>query len=138
MSGTVKWYLHWITRKILPENAPVRLTSAQLEELDYRRLYRAYSPKGRKSAADPRVMFKVMAYGYQCRIYSSRGWEEACWYRVDFMWLLEEENVSDHATFARFRKRCAVAGRSTKENSVSWAKDATAMPRPTRTPHSCA
>ena len=107
MSGTVKWYLHWITRKILPENAPVRLTRAQLEELDYRRLYRAYSPKERKSAADPRVMFKVMAYGYQCRIYSSRGWEEACWYRVDFMWLLEEENVPDHATFARFRKRCA-------------------------------
>jgi len=93
--------------KILPENAPVRLTSAQLEELDYRRLYRAYSPKGRKSAADPRVMFKVMAYGYQCRIYSSRGWEEACRYRVDFMWLLEEENGPDHATFARFRKRCA-------------------------------
>ena len=59
MSGTVKWYLHWITRKILPENAPVRLTRAQLEELDYRRLYRAYSPKERKSAADPRVMFKV-------------------------------------------------------------------------------
>ena len=31
---------------LLPENAPVRLTSAQLEELDYRELYRAYSPKG--------------------------------------------------------------------------------------------
>ena len=94
--------------KILPENAPVRLTSAQLEELDYRQLYRAYSPKGRKSAADPRVMFKVMVYGYQCNIYSSRGWEEACQYRVDFMWLLEGENVPDHATFARFRKRFAV------------------------------
>ena len=92
---------------ILPENAPVRLTSAQLEELDYRQLYRAYSPKGRKSAADPRVTFKVMAYGYQCGIYSSRGWEEACRYRVDFMWLLEGEPVPDHATFARFRKRCA-------------------------------
>ena len=59
--------------KILPENAPVRLTSAQLEELDYRQLYRAYSPKGQKSAADPRVMFKVKTYGYQCNIYSSRG-----------------------------------------------------------------
>ena len=92
---------------ILPENAPVRLTSAQLEELDYRELYRAYSPKGRKSAADPRVIFKVMTYGYQCGIFSSRGWEEACRYRVDFMWLLEEENTPDHATFARFRKRCA-------------------------------
>jgi len=96
--------------KILPENAPVRLASAQLEELDYRKLYRAYSPKGRKSAADPRVMFKVMAYGYQCGIFSSRALEEACRYRVDFMWLLEEENPPDHTTFARFRTgRCAEA-----------------------------
>ena len=96
--------------KKLPENAPVRLASAQLEELDYSKLYRAYSPKGRKSAADPRVMFKVMAYGYQCGIFSSRALEEACRYRVDFMWLLEEENPPDHTTFARFRtKRCAEA-----------------------------
>ena len=51
---------------ILPENAPVRLTSAQLEEPDCMQLYRAYSPKGRKSAADPRVTFKAMVYGYQC------------------------------------------------------------------------
>ena len=57
---------------ILPENAPVRLTSAQLEELNYEKLYGAYSPRGRKSKVDPRVMFKVMVYGYQCGIYSSR------------------------------------------------------------------
>ena len=51
-----------------------------------------------------------MVYGYQCGIYSSRKLEEACRYRVDFMWLLEEENVPDHATFARFRTgRCASA-----------------------------
>ena len=92
---------------LLPENAPVRLTSAQLEELDYRELYRAYSPKGRKSKVDPRVLFKVVAYGYQCGIWSSRKLEEACRYRVDFMWLLEEEPVPDHATLAQFRKRCA-------------------------------
>ncbi len=61
----------------LPENAPVRLTSAQLEELDYRELYRAYSPKGRKSKVDPRVLFKIVVYGYQCGIYSSRKLEEA-------------------------------------------------------------
>ena len=92
---------------LLPENAPVRLTSAQLEGLDYRELYRAYSPRGRKSKVDPRVLFKVVAYGYQCGIWSSRKLEEACRYRVDFMWLLEEEPVPDHATLARFRKRCA-------------------------------
>ncbi len=56
---------------LLPEDAPVRVTSAQLEELDYRKLYEAYSSKGRKSVADPRVLFKVMAYGYQCGIYST-------------------------------------------------------------------
>ena len=92
---------------LLPENAPVRLTSAQLEGLDYRELYRAYSPRGRKSKVDPRVLFKVVAYGYQCGIWSSRKLEDACRYRVDFMWLLEEEPVPDHATLARFRKRCA-------------------------------
>ena len=95
---------------LLPENAPVRLTSAQLEELDYGKLYRAYSPRGRKSKVDPRVMFKVMVYGYQCGIYSSRKLEEACRYRVDFMWLLEEYPAPDHATLARFRTgRCAEA-----------------------------
>lgn len=98
------------TEILLPKNAPVRLASAQLEELEYRKLYEAYSPKGRKSAADPRVMFKVMAYGYECGIYSSRKLEEACRYRKDFMWLLEDEPVPDHTTFARFRTgRCAEA-----------------------------
>ena len=53
----------------LPEDAPVRVTSAQLEELDYRKLYAAYSSRGRKSVTDPRVIFKVMAYGYQCGIF---------------------------------------------------------------------
>ena len=92
---------------LLPENAPVRLTSAQLEELDYEKLYRAYSARGRKSKVDPRVMFKVMVYGYQCGIYSSRKLEEACNYRIDFMWLLDGESAPDHATFARFRTgRC--------------------------------
>ena len=71
--------------KMIPENAPVRLVSAVLEELDYEALYRAYSPRGRKSAADPQVLFEVMVYGYLCGIYSSRKLEEACRYRVDFI-----------------------------------------------------
>ena len=95
---------------LLPEDAPVRVTSAQLEELDYRKLYEAYSSKGRKSVTDPRVMFKVMAYGYQCGIYSTRKLEEACKYRVDFMWLLENEKAPDHTTLSRFRTgRCCEA-----------------------------
>ncbi len=95
---------------LLPEDAPVRVTSAQLEELDYRKLYEAYSSRGRKSVTAPRVLFKVMAYGYQCGIYSTRKLEEACQYRVDFMWLLENGKALDHSTLSRFRTgRCAEA-----------------------------
>ena len=95
---------------MLPEDAPVRLTNAQLEELDYRKLYAAYSSKGRKSVTDPRVLFKILAYGYQCGIYTTRKLEEACRYRIDFQWLLWDEPVPDHSTISRFRTgRCAEA-----------------------------
>ena len=92
---------------MIPENAPVRQLNAQLEELEYGKLYEAYSTKGRKSAADPRVLFKVLVHGYLCGIYSSRKLEEACQYRIDFRWLLEEGKAPDHSTLARFRTgRC--------------------------------
>lgn len=87
----------------IPQDDPVRLASAQLEELDYRELYRAYSSQGRKSAAEPRIIFEVLVYGYMCGIYSTRKLEEACRKRVDFMWLLNGEPVPDYSTFARFR-----------------------------------
>lgn len=91
----------------MSEAEPVRLTNAQFEGLDYSKLYEAYSSKGRKSVADAKVMFEIICYGYQCGIYSNRDLEEACRYRVDFMWLLGEEKVPDHCSFARFRKRNA-------------------------------
>ena len=47
---------------------------------------------------------------FQCGICSSRKLEEACWYRVDFMWLLEDQEAPDHAAIARFRTgRCREA-----------------------------
>ena len=92
---------------MIPKNAPVRLLNAQLEELEYGKLYEAYSSKGRKSAAEPRVLFKVLVYGDLCGIYSSRKLEEACQYRIDFRWLLEDRKPPDHSTLARFRTgRC--------------------------------
>ena len=94
--------------KMIPENAPVRLADAQLEELDYRKLYKAYSPKGRNPATDPRVMFKVLAYAAEeLHLYSNRRIEDACRNRVDVIWLLGDEPVPDHSTIARFKQRCA-------------------------------
>ena len=67
---------------MMPENAPAHLLSVQLEELEYVKLYEAYSSKGRKSAADPQVLFKVLVHGYLCGIYFSRKLEETCQYRI--------------------------------------------------------
>ena len=88
---------------LIPQDDSVRLLSVQLEELDYRELYHANSSTGRKSAAEPRIIFEVLVYGYMCGIYSTRKLEEACRKRVDFMWLLQGEPVPDYSTFARFR-----------------------------------
>ena len=84
------------------------MTDAQLEGLDYRRLYEAYSSKGRNPVTDPRVLFKVLAYAAEeLHIYSSRRIEDACRNRVDVMWLLGDEPVPDHSTIMRFKQRCA-------------------------------
>ena len=87
----------------IAEDEPVFVANAQLEELDYRELYKAYSPIGRKSAAEPRIMFKLLVYGYMCGIYSTRKLEEACRKNIDFIWLLQGERAPDHCSIARFR-----------------------------------
>ena len=56
------------------------------------------------------MLFKILVYGYQCGIYTTRKLEEACRYRIDFKWLLWDEPVPDHSTISRFRTgRCAEA-----------------------------
>ena len=95
------------TEKMIPKDAPVRVTDAQLEELDYSRLYRGFSSKGRKPVTDPRVMFKVLAYANQIHVYSGRQIEDACRNRIDMIWLLNGETAPDYSTITRFRKRCA-------------------------------
>lgn len=49
--------------------------SGQLEELDYTKLYFAYSGI-RKSQIEPRVLFKVLVCAYMKGVYSSRKIEE--------------------------------------------------------------
>lgn len=63
--------------------------SIQLEELDYTKLYRAYSGI-RKSQIEPRVLFKVLVCAYMKGVYSSRKIEELCRENLVFRWLLEE------------------------------------------------
>ena len=73
---------------MIPKDEPVRLLSRIMEGLDYRRLYNAYSTKGRNPAIQPKTLFKVFIYGYMNNIYSSRKLEDACKNNIKFMWLL--------------------------------------------------
>ena len=88
---------------MIPEDDSVRLLSHELEGMDYRKLYQAYSAKGRNPAVDPKTMFKVIVYAYSQNIYTTRKIEQACKRDINFMWLLGGQKAPDHSTIARFR-----------------------------------
>ena len=89
---------------IIPSDEPVRLLSAVLEELDYRKLTATYSRIGRIEYS-PRLLFKIVVYGCSRGIYGSREIERACRENVNFMYLLEGQKAPDHNTIARFRSQ---------------------------------
>ncbi len=90
---------------LVPEDESVRLLSQILEELDYTKLYQAYSTKGRNPAVDPKTMFKILVYAYSQDRYSSHQIETSCRRDINFMWLLAGQKAPDHSTIARFRQK---------------------------------
>jgi len=102
-SGAIQLVLPIATEILIPENDSVRLLSQLLEELDYRKLYKAYSHQGRNPVVSPKNLFKVLVYGYMSDIITSRGLERACRRDINFIWLLQGQKAPDHNTIARFR-----------------------------------
>lgn len=91
------------TSILIPEDDSVKLLSQIMEGLDYTKLMKAYSRKGRNPNVSPKNLFKIMVYAYMNNIYSSRKIERACRRDINFMWLLEGRKAPDHNTIARFR-----------------------------------
>ena len=91
----------------IPEDDPVRLLNAVMERMDYRRVWAAYSREGRIEYS-PKILAKILVYGYMRRIISSRGIEDACRDNIRFMYLLEGQRAPDHNTIARFRSKILV------------------------------
>ena len=88
---------------LIPEDDSVRLLSLITEELDYTKLEKAYSLKGRNPVVQPKILFQILVYAYMNDIYSSRKIEIACKRDINFMWLLRGQKCPDHNTIARFR-----------------------------------
>lgn len=83
------------------ENHPVRTVSDIVDRLDLAGLISNYKPGG-TSSYHPRMLLKVLIYGYLCNIYSSRKLEETLSQNVHFMWL-SGMSRPDHNTLNRFR-----------------------------------
>lgn len=99
-----------------------RQVSAQLEELDYRELYSAYSGQIRKSQVEPRVLFEILVCAYALGVYSSRKIESLCRNHVQFLLILDGHEAPDHTTLARFRngKATGTAIGHLFEQHVNW------------------
>ena len=109
----------------IPEDDPVRLLNAVMERMDYRRIYAAYSREGRIEYS-PKILTKILVYGYMRRIISSRGIEEACKDNIRFMYLLEGQKAPDNNTIVRFRSRmlASEAGQDLHRQLVIMLKEA--------------
>lgn len=86
----------------IPEDDPVRLLNAVAERMDYRQIEAAYSRYGRIEYS-PKILTKILVYGYMRMIISTRKIEQACKENICFMYLLEGRKAPDHNTISRFR-----------------------------------
>lgn len=89
---------------LIPKDDPVLLLNAIIEGMDISFLYQAYSRFGRIEYS-PKVLFKILAYGYMRSIFSSHALETACKENTKFMFLLEGMSPPSASTLNRFRQK---------------------------------
>ena len=87
--------------KLIAENHPVRVVNDIIDQINIDPLLSTYKPGG-TSVYHPRMLLKILVYGYLSNIYSSRKMEAALKENIHFMWL-SAMNTPDHNTLARFR-----------------------------------
>jgi transposase len=87
--------------ELIPAEHPVRVVNQIIDEINLDPLLKRYKSKG-CSSYHPRMLLKVLVYGYLCNVYSSRKMESAVKENIYFMWLSGMERP-DHNTINRFR-----------------------------------
>jgi transposase/IS5 family transposase len=87
--------------ELIPSDHPVRIVNHIIDDINLDPLMKKYKALG-CSSYHPRLMMKILVYGYLCNIYSSRKIESAVKENIFFMWLAGMEQP-DHNTINRFR-----------------------------------
>jgi transposase len=89
----------------LPGNHLARfIADLVAEELDLARFYGSYAKTKGQPPYDPRLMVRVLLYGYCVGVRSARELERACVDVVAFRWLAGQQ-APDFRSIGRFRKR---------------------------------
>jgi len=83
-------------------DAPVRILSEIIDHLDTSSLILRYKGGG-APAYDPRILFKLLVFGYSQGMHSSRRLAGACGYDLRFMYLAQMQQP-DFRTVCRFRR----------------------------------
>jgi transposase len=85
----------------IDKNHPVRIVNQVVDRIDIDPLLKKFKGGG-TSSYHPRMLLKVLIYGYLNNTYSSRRIESAIKENIHFMWLAGD-NEPDHNTINRFR-----------------------------------
>jgi transposase len=89
--------------ELIDEKHPVKIVSGIIDGLDIKSLIKTYKPGG-TSCYHPKMLLKVLIYGYLSNIYSSRKMEQSLKENIHFMWL-SAMSRPDHNTINRFRSQ---------------------------------
>ena len=87
--------------ELIGPNHPVRVVNQVVDNLNLDPILAKYEGGG-CPAYHPRLMLKVLVYGYLTNLYSSRKIEQALLQNIHFMWL-SGMSYPDHNTINRFR-----------------------------------
>lgn len=87
--------------ELIAPNHPVRVVNQVVDNLNLDPILAKYEGGG-CPAYHPRLMLKVLIYGYLTNLYSSRKIEQALQENIHFMWL-SGMSYPDHNTINRFR-----------------------------------
>ncbi len=87
--------------EMIKPDHPVRVVNQVIDNLDIDPLIKNYQGGG-CSSYHPRLMLKILVYGYLTNQYSSRKIEQAVTQSIHFMWL-SAMSYPDHNTINRFR-----------------------------------
>ena len=87
--------------ELIPDNHVVRVVRDVIDQLDIEPILNKYKGGG-ASSFHPKLLLKVMIYGYLSNTYSSRKIEQAVRSNIHYMWLAGMQ-TPDHNTINRFR-----------------------------------